>query len=175
MKNKGLYIVIGILVLGGVAIGAIKWTGGASGLTAAAFDSFGYNRTARIFNGTGSSWCVSKSQSANCMGAYSNDKLVMKWTSDWDRGNAENWTHPPYKDAWLDNEWNGKMGSGSGAVWHYKIKWVGACGTDYTVLPDGGYCIWGQFETVMDQGVDPSLGPGHLWYAKALPNGYGTK
>ena len=97
----------------------------------------------------------------------------MKWTEDWDRGNDENWANPPYDSAWIDNEWNGKK-DGSGSVWHYKIKWVGPCGADYTPLPDGGYCIWGQFETIMDQGVDPNVGPGHLWYAHALPNGYGT-
>ena len=140
-----------------------------------AFDTYGYNRTARIFNGTGSSWCTAGGQAADCVGIYSPDKLVMKWTADWDRGNDEDWGVPPYSDAWIDNEWNGKgVKDGSGAVWHYKIKWVGPCGADLTPLPDGGYCIWGQFETIMDQGVDPNAGPGHIWYAKALPNGYGT-
>ena len=140
---------------------------------AGSFDQYGYNRAARIFNGTGGSWCEARGASYNCMGNYSADKLIMKWTSDWDRGNAEGWSNPPYSKAWLDNEWNGKQ-SGSGAVWHYKIKWVGPCGADATVLPDGGYCIWGQFETLMDQGSDPSIGPGHIWFAKARPNGYGT-
>lgn len=139
------------------------------------FDEFGYNRTARIFNGTGSSWCQAKGLPANCMGAYSPDKLVMKWTADWDRGNAENWSKPPYDKAWEDNEWNGNVKGGSQAVWHYKIKWVGPCGTDNAKLPDGGYCIWGQFETVMDQGKDPRLGPGHLWFTHANPAGYGMQ
>jgi len=140
---------------------------------AGGFDQYGYNDTARIFNGTGASWCLAGGQAANCVGIYSPDKLVMKWTSDWDRGNAEGWANPPYSSAWTDNEWNGKK-DGSGSVWHYKIKWIGACGADYTPLPDGGYCIWGQFETVMDQGSDPSYGPGHFWFAHAIPNGYGA-
>jgi hypothetical protein len=139
------------------------------------FDQYGYNDTARIFNGTGSSWCLARSEATGCMGIYSSDKLVMKWTADWDRGNAENWANPPYDKAWLDNEWNGNVKGGSGAVWHYKTKWIGPCGADGTVLADGGYCIWGQFETIMDQGKDPSLGLGHIWFAKAKPAGYGTK
>ena len=135
------------------------------------FDEFGYNRGARIFNGTGSSWCLARGAAADCLGAYSPDKLVMKWNAEWDRGNAENWASPPYA-AWENNEWNGKAG-GSGAVWHYKIAWVGPC-ADGSTLPSGGYCIWGQFEVLMDQGLDPSLGPGHVWFAKARPNGYGN-
>ena len=138
------------------------------------FDQYGYNRNAGIFNGTGESWCLAGGQTAECMGIYSSDKLVMKWTPDWDRGNAEHWSNPPYSGAWLDNEWNGKMKGGSGQNWHYKIKWVGPCGADGTTLADGGYCIWGQFETVMDQGQDPNAGPGHIWFAHATPSGYGA-
>ncbi len=139
-----------------------------------AFNQYGYNYTARIFNGTGASWCKAKGMAENCMGLYSPDKLVMKWNAEWDRGNQEGWTKPPY-NAWTDNEWNGKgVAGGSGAVWHYKIVWVGQCGADYTPLPDGGYCIWGQFNVIMDQGKDPNIGPGHLWLSKASPAGYGA-
>src|SRR5207244_3899750 len=101
------------------------------------------------------------------------DKLLMNWNAEWDRGNAEHWADPVGYGAWIDNEWNGNCKECSGAVWHYKIKWVGACGADYTPLADGGYCIWGVFETVMDQGHDPSYDLGHLWFAQAKPNGYG--
>jgi len=137
------------------------------------FDQFGYNRTARIFNGTGSSWCLDRGADQNCMGIYSPDKLIMKWNAEWDRGNDEDWANPPYR-AWEDNEWNGNTKDGSGAVWHYKIVWVGPCGADYTPLANGGYCIWGQFETLMDQGKDPNIGPGHMWFAHANPTGYGA-
>lgn len=140
--------------------------------TGKGFDQYGYNNTARIFNGTGSSWCQQKGLAVDCMGIYSPDKLVMKWNAEWDRGNAEGWANPPY-NAWEDNQWNGKNG-GSGAVWHYKIVWVGSCGADGTQLPNGGYCIWGQFATIMDQGVDPRQGPGHIWYTRAAPAGYGA-
>ena len=64
--------------------------------------------------------------------------------------------------------------SGSGSVWHYKFVWIGACGADYTPLPDGGYCIWGYYEALQDQGKDPSYGPGHFWFAHAKPGGYGA-
>ncbi len=138
------------------------------------FDQYGYNVTARIFNGTGSSWCLAKGGTANCLGIYSPDQLVMKWNAEWDRGNDENWSDPNgYHGAWTDNEWNGKCAGCSGEVWHYKTVWVGACGADGAPLPDGGYCIWGQFEVVMDQGTDPNAGPGHIWLAHATPNGYG--
>ncbi|OHB02979.1 MAG: hypothetical protein A3B14_00875 [Candidatus Zambryskibacteria bacterium RIFCSPLOWO2_01_FULL_45_21] len=175
MNKKLVMVVVGVLIIaGGIVVfnnygSSSDQTAGAGG----AFDALGYNRTARIFNGTGATWCESKGLPSDCVGIYSPDKLIMKWTEDWDRGNDENWANPPYDSAWIDNEWNGKK-DGSGSVWHYKIKWVGPCGADYTPLPDGGYCIWGQFETIMDQGVDPNVGPGHLWYAHALPNGYGT-
>lgn len=136
------------------------------------FDQYGYNRTARIFNGTGASWSLAKGLPADYLGAYANDKLVMKWNAEWDRGVAEHWGNPPYA-ASENNEWNGNCAGCSGAVWHYKITWVGPCGADGAPLADGGYCIWGEFETLMDQGRDPSFGPGHLWFAHASPNGYG--
>jgi hypothetical protein len=137
------------------------------------FDEFGYNNTARIFNGTGSSWCLKKLLDINCLDIYSPDKLVMKWNAEWDRGNAEGWANPPYA-AWENNEWNGKVEGGSGAVWKYKIVWVGDYSTDSTLIPEGGYGIWGQFATIMDQGTDPNLGTGHLWFAHAKPTGYGS-
>ncbi len=140
---------------------------------AGGFDEFGYNDTARNFVGTGSSWCLAKTLPGNCLGIYSPDKLVMKWNAEWDRGNVENWTFPPY-NAWTNNEWNGKVEGGSGAVWHYKIVWVGDYIADPGLVPDGAYGIWGQFAVLMDQGIDPSYGPGHFWFADASPNGYGA-
>lgn len=32
----------------------------------------------------------------------------------------------------------------------------------------------GPFATVMDQGIDPAYGPGHIWFAHANPTGYGN-
>jgi hypothetical protein len=138
------------------------------------FDQFGYNNVARIFSGTGTSWALSKGLAGDLLGIYSPDKLVMKWNAEWDRGDADHWTKPPYS-AWTDNEWNGKaVANGSGQIWHYKIVWVGNCGADYAPLSNGGYCIWGQFEVIMDQGMDPNVGPGHLFLALAKPAGYGA-
>jgi len=149
--------------------------GGVMTTVSMGFDQYGYNRCARIFNGTYSSWCVERGADPDCAGIlYSSDKLVMKWNAEWDRGNSEGWSKPPYS-AWLDNEANGMKADGSGAVWHYKYQWVGPCGADYTPIPDGGYCIWGIFEVLMDQGLDPNLPiPGHQWFARAIPNGYGN-
>jgi hypothetical protein len=154
---------------------------GASGLAMSAagngggFDEFGYNNTAGIFNGTGASWALSKGLPADYLGIYAPDKLVMKWNAEWDRGNAEGWAVPPYA-AWEDNEWNGKAKGGSGEIWHYKIVWDAGCTANGvpSVPGLGVYCVWGQFEVLMDQGHDPNVGPGHLWLAKAKPNGLGN-
>lgn len=138
------------------------------------FDEWGYNRTARIFSGTGWSWCMGKfSNEAYCtayLGPYADDKLVMKWNAEWDRGNAENWSNPPY-DAWTNNHWNGMAPGGSGETWHYEYVWVGSCGDYGTPLPNGGYCIWGQFEVIMSHGTFENQ---HYWDAHASPSGYGS-
>ena len=144
----------------------------------AGFDQYGYNDTARVFVGTGISWCQGKlgwteAQCADYMAPYGHDQIVMKWNEEWDRGNDEGWSKPPY-NAYTNNEWNGKKPGGSGAVWHYKIVWVGDCLSTPALVPDGGYCIWGQFAMLMDQGVDPTLGPGHFFFAKTKPAGYGA-
>jgi hypothetical protein len=141
------------------------------------FDQWGYNRTARIFSGTGLSWCMEQGASqASCTTSltdgttyYGNDKLIMKWNAEWDRGNAENWTSASY-NAWSDNEWNGMAPGGSNETWHYKFVWVGPC-ADGTPLPNGGYCIWGQFAVIMSHGT---YGGAHFWYTLAQPAGYGT-
>jgi len=133
----------------------------------------GYNYKARIFVGTCEQWCTQKPTDCSYCGVYLNDKITMKWNAEWDRGNDEGWSNPPY-DAWENNEWNGMFPGGSGAVWHYKIKWVGDCETYPDLLPEGSYCIWGQFATIMDQGVDPNYGSGHIWFAHGLPTGYGA-
>jgi hypothetical protein len=139
------------------------------------FDEFGYNYQARVFVGTGGSWCAAKGLGWTCAGTdwepYANDKLVMKWNAEWDRGNAENWVYPPYA-AWVDNEWNGAVPGGSGEVWHYKIIWVGPELEDSPCWREGGYPIWGQFEVIMDQGTADGV---HTWFAHAIPTGYGAQ
>jgi hypothetical protein len=146
----------------------------ATGDVSTGFNQYGYNYCARIFNGTGSSWCLAREAPLDCLGSYSGDKLVMKWNAAWDACNAS-----PSPDtcagAWTDNEWNGKTAGGSGEVWHYKIQWSQACADgSFDFVPGGGYCVWGSYEVLMDQGIDPSMGPGHIWFALAIPNGYGT-
>jgi hypothetical protein len=140
----------------------------AASAAAGGFDQYGYNDQARIFNGTGSSWCLAGGQAADCQGVYSGDKLVMKWNALWDQGNAEGWTGD-YTGAWTTNEWNGAFPGGSGEVWHYKIVWVGDC-ADGATFADGGYCVWGQFEVISDHGTADGA---HVVYAHATPNGLG--
>ena len=138
------------------------------------FNEFGYNYTARNFVGTGGGWCAAKGFDWNCSGyapmiSYANDRLVMKWNAEWDRGNDEGWSKPPY-DAWENNEWNGAVSGGSGEVWHYKIVWVGSELGNSPYWREGGYPVWGQFEVMMDQGTS---GGEHVWFTKSIPNGYG--
>ena len=153
-----VFVMFGLLL----AVGSVSATGG--------FDQYGYNDTARIFNGTGSSWCLGGGQAADCMGAYSNDKLVMKWNAAWDTCNAGG----DCTGAWTNNEWNGAVKGGSGAVWKYKIVWVGDYTANPSLIPAGAYGVWGEYATIMDQGKDPSYGAGHLWFAHANPTGYGA-
>jgi hypothetical protein len=135
------------------------------------FDQFGYNYKARIF--VGSADGVDRNLDGTVWGdpTYANDHLVMKWSKAWDdaRFHGAPWT----PDAWLDNEWNGMFPGGSNSVWHYKIIWVGPELENSPYWRPGGYAIWGQFEVIMDQGIDPNIGPGHIWFAHALPTGYG--
>ncbi len=140
---------------------------------AGGFDQYGYNNTARIFNGTGSSWCLAGGQAANCMGLYGNDKLIMKWNAQWDACNANGYDNPTYcLGAWVDNEWNGNVSGGSGVTEHYKIIWVGSAGESSQYWVSGGYLVWNNYEVIMDQGTDST---GHFWYALGTPNGYGAK
>jgi hypothetical protein len=135
------------------------------------FDALGYNRCAHNFVGAADG--VDGTLDGTVWGdpTYAKDHLVMKWNEEWDRGNAEGWTNPPYA-AYLDNQWNGMRPDGSKYTEHFKTRWAAECVgvADGTPTPDGGYCLWGAFEALMDQGMSPS---GQYWYAHALPNGYG--
>jgi hypothetical protein len=139
------------------------------------FDQFGYNYQARIFVGTGMSWCEQRAITtvpaceAALDGPYTNDHLVMKWSKGWDDARFHGGTYGP--DAWEDNEWNGAVPGGSGEVWHYKIIWVGPGLESSPYWRAGGYPIWGQFEVIMDQGTGAD---GHVWGAHAIPTGYGV-
>jgi hypothetical protein len=170
MKKLAIFLI----VLPILASPSVIYADKPSGNDGKGFDDAGYNRRARILNGTGWSWCMDKfDNEAYCesyLGPYANDKLVMKWNAEWDRGNAEGWSNPPY-DAWENNQWNGMVPNGSGEVWHYKIVWVGPCGAEGNPLDNGGYCIWGQFAVILSHGTS---GGQHSWDAHASPAGYGT-
>ncbi len=136
--------------------------------SATGFDEFGYNNCAHQFVGTCHSWYLGKfggsdAQATAYCGVYDNDKLVMKWNEEWDRGNAEGWANPPY-DAWENNQWNGKCDGCSGEIWHYKIAWV-------SDPENNQYPIWGQFAVLMSQGTTPD--DGHIWETHEIPTGYG--
>jgi hypothetical protein len=134
------------------------------------FDEFGYNYAARIFVGRADG--VDRVLDGTVWGdpTYANDHLVMKWSKGWDDARFHGVPWGP--DAWEDNEWNGMVPGGSGEICHYKIVWVGgSCGADGNPLPNGGYCIWGQFEVIMDQ---CTIDGEHIWNAHVAPCGYGA-
>jgi len=139
------------------------------------FDKYGYNKTARVFVGTCLSWYEGKYGSggeAYC-GAYSNDRLVMKWNKTWDECNAHGNDDATYcAGAMLTNEWNGKVRGGSGEVWHYKIIWVGSEGEDSPYWRSGGALVWNNYEELMSQGI--SEGGNHESLVHATPNGFGA-
>jgi len=137
------------------------------------FDESGYNRTAHIFNGTYGDWCIEKvGDIDSCMATYGDwwdDKLIMKWNAEWDRGNDDGWTDDDY-DARLSNLGNGRLPGGSGEIYHAKIVWVGPC-TGGANLPDGSYCIWGEFAVIMEKS---HLDGENTWLAHGIPAGYGA-
>jgi hypothetical protein len=158
----------GVLLV--VAMGSALSVAAAGG-----FDQYGYNDSARIFNGPADGLDGNLDGTVYGDPTYAKDKLTMKWNAAWDACNdAGNLDPDACSGAWLNNEWNGKVKGGSNTVWHYKIVWIGPCGVDGTPTGDGGYCLWGAYEVLQDKGTDPSVGPGTIWYAHAKPNGYGA-
>ena len=73
----------------------------ATSVSAKGFDQSGYNDRANLFNGTVMQWCMDKinnqSYCNSVYGFWGNDKLMMKWNDEWNRGNDEHWANPPYK------------------------------------------------------------------------------
>lgn len=138
--------------------------------TETGFDRYGYNRCAGLFNGPADG--VDRVLDGMVWGdpTYANDHLVMKWNDAWDTCNANRST-ANCSGAWTNNEWNGKVSGGSGETWLYKIKWVGPCGAYGTTMPDGGYCIWGEYEVLFSHGTVANQ---HFWDAHARPAGYGS-
>ena len=158
MKSKILIAVLSVSILCTFVVPVMAKGG---------FDEFGYNYQARIFVGTGESWSLAKGLPADYLGIYANDKLVMKWNDEWDRGNAEGWSDD-YYGAWCTNHWNGKVQGGSGEVEQVKIIWVGTELEESEYWREGGYAIWGQFEVIMDHYVAFENAEE---FVKAVPNG----
>ncbi len=140
-------------------------------VVAPGFNALGYNYCAGLFNGPADG--TDKVLDGKVWGdpTYAADHLVMKWNSAWDACNA-NRNVTNCTGAWTDNEWNGKVAGGSGESWHYKIKWVGSCGSYGTPLASGGYCIWNEYAVLFSHG---SVANQHFWDTHAKPAGYGTQ
>lgn len=176
--NRWLLVAVGALVLAGGAAVFSQYGSGNLAAAGGAFDQYGYNDKARIFNGPADG--VDRKLDGRVWGSttYAKDRLVMKWNAAWDACNdAGNNTASACAGAWINNEWNGAVSGGSGEVWHYKIIWVGAGGATSPYWKAGGYPVWGNYEVLMDQGVTlPADGSGavHYWFAKSQPNGYGS-
>ena len=134
-------------------------------VVATGFDQYGYNRCAHNFVGTYGGWCEQQGLDAGCAGVPGDTKLNMKWNEDWDVGNVEHWSNPPYR-AWLDNEING-----AGFSEHFKTKWDAGCASTSTTGSDGAPCIWGAFEILMDQATENGS---HVWWTKLSPAGFGN-
>ncbi len=170
-RNQTLYIVLGgILVSFAIALswGLARLWGLQIVFAKGGFDEFGYNYTARVFEGAADGVDRNLDQTVWGDPTYGEDHLVMKWSKGWDdaRFNGAPWG----PDAWEDNEWNGKVPGGSGETWHYKIVWVGTGLESSPYWKPGGYPIWGQFEVIFSQGTIENV---HSWETHANPAGYG--
>ncbi len=167
-RRRKLYIMKKTLIISFIAL----FLAGAGLTFAAGFDQYGYNYQARLFSGKADG--VDKDLDGTVWGnpTYANDHLVMKWNAQWDNCNANGNNDPKYcLGAWVDNEWNGNVPGGSGVSEHYKIVWVGSEGQNSPYWVDGGSLVWGNYETIMDQGTDA----GHFWSVHGIPSGYGVK
>ncbi|MHB8362597.1 MAG: hypothetical protein ACYDBX_03180 [Patescibacteria group bacterium] len=162
-------------LIGGAVSALVLGIGAVSVLAKGGFTS------ARIFNGTTASYCLSVDAPTTCAGnPY--DHVIMKWNAQWDNCNAHGYNTAKYcLGAWVDNEFNGNVPNGSGGVWHYKIIWVGSAEQSSVYWLPGGYPIWGNYEVIMDQGNDSYdycstniNGGGHQLCTLATPNGYGS-
>lgn len=137
---------------------------------AGGFDQYGYNDAARIFSGPADG--VDNNLDGTVWGdpTFANDHLVMKWNAAWDACNANRNNDPAYcAGAWTTNEWNGMAPGGSKWTEHVKVIWVGLTGVDSSYWIAGGDLIWGTYEVIQDQGMDPT----HVRFVNAFatPNG----
>lgn len=132
------------------------------------YDQFGYNYTARNFNGKADG--VDRMLDGKVWGdkTYANDHLKMTWSKAWDdaRFHEGTWNC----EAWEDNQWNGSVKDGSGENWHYKIGYVGPELQQSACWREGGQAIWGAFEVIFSQGTAANK---HFWEVHANPPGYG--
>jgi hypothetical protein len=162
-----------ILLLSGTSLVGFSSVPASAG-TSGGFNQYGYNWTANTFVGTYAQWCASENIAAVSCSAYTfgsvNDLLIMKWNAAWNNCNNGLGSATACAGAWVDNESNGMVPGGSGYVWHYKIVWSSSCALTDTP-PPGGYCVWGDYATLMDQGTYAGI---HTFNALTTPNGYGV-
>jgi hypothetical protein len=180
MKKKLVVVAFALAALMLMNVGSVFAAGG--------FDQYGYNYKASLFNGTVWGWALklgadngwTQQQTLDWLNGwygagtqtiafYQEQKLVMNWNKEWDRGNAEGWTGAYYA-AWTTNMYNGVNPDGTHYTWHYKIIWVGPLLGSSPYWREGGYSIWGNFEVIMDQGTSAGV---HSVYALTAPNGLG--
>lgn len=138
------------------------------------FNEAGFKSTARIFNGTYLEWCMDSYHDLEycdrVYGPWAEDKVIMKWNAEWDRGNAEGWTDDSYQ-ARMTLIVNGNIPGGTGDNYSNKIVWNGPCGVEGAPLENGGYCMWGQFAVIMAKSAQKG---GLIWLAHTTPTGFGA-
>ncbi len=165
MRNNGL---VGV----GLALAAFAILAGVAGAQSTG-GMPGYIWKANNFAGTYAQWCLQSGYGQSCvtsLGSSANDTLAMKWNQQWINCNNNGYNNATYcAGAWVDNEINGKVPGGDGAVWHYKIIWVGSTANQSSYWAPGGYSVWGNYEVIMDQGTNST---GHFFNTLAKPNGY---
>jgi len=179
MKRK--YLLFGILVFA-LLIPTIVYAAGG-------FDEWGYNYTAKLFNGMYCDYHPSvRPGGANhdsCMASFGNVNLEMKWNDAWlskyDRdGDGSLDRHYGFDSyigsgAWTTNHMSEQYigDDGKKHTWVYFTKIVAKPTEDYDCAANGGAQIWGDFCTILSIYNDPYGGATGVELKAANP-GFGV-
>ena len=133
------------------------------------FNQCGYNYVARVFSGPADGAERILDGTVYTDPTYANDHLVMKWDTAWDACNAHGYNDPNYcLGAGVTNEWNGMVPGDGPVTERVKTIRIGSLAYDGPWWVVGRCSIWGNYETIMDQGMVNSQD--EVW-AFVAPNG----
>lgn len=170
--KKILVLLIGLMLVMSVSVFAKGPAGKGNG----AFDEFGYNYKANIFNGR---YCDYDRVPG---GNYCDVWLQMKWSDEWLNEDRVRCAGTPQEGssacegAWLTNHQSGR--NDDGTKWTYFVKIVyppgGPVDADSDGIDDntGGSIIWGSYVRIQQVSNDPAYDE-HGKTFSVTPTGFG--